>query len=270
MNQARPQHYGRLIVNADDWGRDFETTERTLECVLKGAISSVSAMVFMEDSERAAAVAQDHGIDTGLHLNFTTPFTVAGCAAQLTNHQESVSRYLRRHRLAQVVFHPGLANSFEYLVSAQRDEFVRLFGKEPDRLDGHHHMHLCSNVVFGGLLRPGIKVRRNFSIQPGEKDVFNRFYRQTVDRIIARRHHLTDLFFSLPPLDPLSRVQKIFSLANEFTVEVETHPINSEEYRFLTGGEIFRLAGNRTIARSYALPSDGNARRSLHLSGHKG
>ncbi len=44
---------GVLIVNADDWGRDRETTDHTLECVVGGAVSSVSAMVFMEDSTRA-------------------------------------------------------------------------------------------------------------------------------------------------------------------------------------------------------------------------
>jgi hypothetical protein len=216
-------------------------------------------MVFMEDSERAAAIARERGIDAGLHLNFTTPFTAEQCSARLAKHQEAVSQYLRRHRLAQVVFHPGLANSFEYVVSAQRDEFVRLFGKEPDRLDGHHHMHLCSNMVLGGLLTPGATVRRNFSFQPGEKNALNRFYRRIVDRILARRHHLTDLFFSLPPLDPLSRVRNIFRLANEFTVEVETHPVKPEEYRFLTEGEIFRLAGDRPIARSYAVTPNGTS-----------
>src|SRR5258708_25144263 len=58
---------GVLIVNADDWGRDYETTARTLECALHGTISSVSAMVFMQGSERAAAIARERGIDAGLH-----------------------------------------------------------------------------------------------------------------------------------------------------------------------------------------------------------
>jgi chitin disaccharide deacetylase len=79
---------GSLIVNADDWGRDRDTTDRTLECVVRGAVSSVSAMVFMEDSERAAAIARERGIDAGLHLNLTAPFTAPAAAANLTGHQE--------------------------------------------------------------------------------------------------------------------------------------------------------------------------------------
>jgi hypothetical protein len=69
-----PHQNGRLIVNADDWGRDRHTTDRILECVVHKALSSASAMVFMEDCERAAAMDLERGIDCGLHLNFTAPF----------------------------------------------------------------------------------------------------------------------------------------------------------------------------------------------------
>jgi hypothetical protein len=233
---------GLLIVNADDWGRDRSTTDRTYECVIEGTVSAVSAMVFMEDSERGAAIARERGIDAGLHLNFTTPFTGTGSFARLREHHEAVSRFLRRHRLAQGVFHPGLANSFEYVVTAQRDEYVRIFGTEPERLDGHHHMHLCLNVLLGGLLPSGTRVRRSFSFQRGDKGLWNRCYRKAVDRALARRHRITDFFFSLPPLAPPERLRKIFSLAAEFAVEVETHPINPEEYQFLVGGEMLRWA----------------------------
>jgi hypothetical protein len=247
---TRP-HVGRLIVNADDWGRDQETTERIFECALRGALSSVSAMVFMEDSERAAVIAQERGIDAGLHLNFTTPFSAPGTPRRLVDHQQRLTRYLRRNRFAPAVFHPGLTNSFEYVVAAQRDEFSRLYGREPVRLDGHHHMHLCSNVLLGGLLVPGTIVRRSFSFERGEKSGLNRLYRRLVDRALARRHRLTDFFFSLPPLHPASRLQKLFALANQFSVELETHPINQEEHRFLAGGEIFRWAGDLPIASRF-------------------
>jgi len=243
---------GVLIMNADDWGRDYQNTDRTLECVRRGAVTSVSAMVFMEDSERAAAIVREQGIDTGLHLNFTTSFSGSCTPTQLIEHQQRLARYLHRHRLAQVIFHPGLCGSFEYVVVAQIQEFVRLYGKEPARLDGHHHMHLCSNVLLGGLLPPGTLVRRNFSFQPGEKSLSNRLYRKIADRILARRHRLTDYFFSLPPLNPPSRLERIFSLASKFTVEVETHPVNPEEYRFLAGGEIMRLAGGHPISPRFA------------------
>ena len=253
-------HNGLLIVNADDWGRDRETTERTRECLDRGVVSSVSAMVFMEDSERAAAIACGRGIDAGLHLNLTTPFSTPACAAQLVERQGELARHLMRHRLAPVVFHPGLVRSFEYVVAAQRDEFSRLYGAEPERVDGHHHMHLCANVLLGGLLPRGAIVRRNFSFQPEEKSFCNRFYRSVVDRMLARRHRVVDFFFSLAPLEPRGRVQRVFSLARESAVEVETHPINPEEYDFLTSGEIFRLARDVQIGPASTMSKAGNSR----------
>lgn len=252
---------GRLIVNADDWGRTPETTDRTLECILHGAVSSVSAMVFMADSERAGAIARERGIDAGLHLNFTTPFSASGVSTRLIDHHRRVSQYLLRSRLAQVIFHPGLVRSFEYVVSAQFDEFERIYGTRPERIDGHHHMHLCANVIVGGLLPSGTLVRRNFSFQAREKSVFNRLYRGVVDRALGRRHHLTDFFFSLPPLHPPGRLQRIFSLASESVVELETHPVNPEEYRFLAGGEILRCMGELPIAPRFSVHKQGRESR---------
>jgi predicted glycoside hydrolase/deacetylase ChbG (UPF0249 family) len=235
---------GALIVNADDWGRDRENTDRTLDCVSRGTVSSVSAMVFMEDSERAASIARAEGVDAGLHLNFTTPFSTKDCPSKLITCQGEIARCLLANRIAQVLFHPALMNSFEYVVSAQLDEFYRIYGEAPKRLDGHHHMHLCSNVLFARLLPAGTVVRRNFTFQPGEKVWFNRLYRQLVDRQLARRHHTTDLFFSLIPFDPPERLLRIFKLTEAFTVEVETHPVRLEEYEFLMGDEILHLSEN--------------------------
>jgi hypothetical protein len=173
--------------------------------------------------------------------------------------QHKVATYLLQHRLAQAVFHPALTRSFEYLVSAQRDEFCRLYGAAPERFDGHHHMHLCANVLLASLLPAGTVVRRNFSFQPGEKSFINRLYRQVVDSMLTRRHLLTDLFFSLEPLQPPARLQRIFSSARRFVVEVETHAVNPEEYRFLTGSEIFRHAGDCSVAPRYGVSPNGNA-----------
>jgi predicted glycoside hydrolase/deacetylase ChbG (UPF0249 family) len=242
-----------VIVNADDWGRDSDNTDRTLECILCGTVSSVSAMVFMQDSVRATQLAHEHGIDAGLHLNFTTPFTAPQCAARLTDHQLRLARFLRFHRLAPTLYNPLFASSFDYVVKAQIEEYERLFGARPVRFDGHHHMHLCANLCFQNLLPKGSIVRRNFSFGPGEKGFFNRQYRAWQDRRMARRHRMADCFFVLPPTDSLQRLKRIFELANHFDVEIETHPIYPKEHTLLTSGEFMRIAGDVKVARGYAL-----------------
>jgi predicted glycoside hydrolase/deacetylase ChbG (UPF0249 family) len=242
-----------LVVNADDWGRDTLNTDRIADCIRRGTVSSTSAMVFMEDSERSATIARERNVDTGLHLNYTTAFSAPTVPSKLAERQNEVTRYLRKNRVARLIYNPMLARSFAYVTAAQIDEYRRLYGKDPARLDGHHHMHLCANVLLGGLLPKGTLVRRNFTFLPGEKSLPNRLSRSVVDRILARNHRVVDYFFSLPPLEPAERLQRIWSLARDFTVEVETHPVNSEEYKFLVEGEILARFQDLKIERAFNL-----------------
>lgn len=248
-----PGRAGSLIVNADDWGIDALTTDRTLDCVNCRTVSSVSAMVFMQDSQRAADQALQHSVDTGLHLNLSTAFNGADVPSKLRNLQERIMGYLRRRKYARAMYHPGLAASFEYVVRAQMEEFERLYGTPPRRIDGHHHLHLCANVQRQKLLPRGVVVRRNFSFAPGQKSWSNRLYRAWQDRQLARRHILTDYFFALPPLEPQGRIDSIFGLARNAVVEVETHPANASEFQFLTTGWIVRGEMDTPIASHYTL-----------------
>jgi predicted glycoside hydrolase/deacetylase ChbG (UPF0249 family) len=254
---------GRLIVNADDWGRSEEITNKTFDCVRCGAVSSASAMVFMPDSERAAAMAREHGVDAGLHLNFTSAFLAANCPARLLAHQRSVAHFLNSSPFARGIYNPFLAGAFEYVVSAQIDEYARLYGAPPERLDGHHHMHLAANVLLGGLLPKGKIVRRHFSHEPREKALRHHAFRAFTDAVLKRRYRVTDYFFPLIPLDIPARLQNIFAPAAHAAVEVETHPVNAEEYKFLAGGEIFRWAGNIPVARNYDLDSAFHSHSSI-------
>ena len=245
---------GALIINADDFGRDRDTTDRILDCFERSALSSTSAMVFMEDSRRAAALALDRGIDTGLHLNLTEGFSQTGVPQRLREHQERIALSLRQHRLRQVVYDPRLSKSFDYVVQAQIEQFSSIYHTEPRRIDGHHHMHLCANVVYANLLPEGTIVRRNFSFAAAEKGVINRMYRRLIDKKLVRRHRMADFLYSLPPMDAPGRLAGIFSLARDFAVEVETHPARPNEYAFLTSGDIFRVAAGVPVSGHYSAP----------------
>jgi predicted glycoside hydrolase/deacetylase ChbG (UPF0249 family) len=210
----------------------------------------------MADSDRAAAIARERRIDTGLHLNLTTELTAPHVPDVLQNHLDRVSRYLRRRRVAQAIYHPGLANSFEYVTAKQLEEYARLFGSAPERIDGHHHMHLSANVMFASLLPAGTTIRRNFSFQAGEKGAVNRTYRALLDAYIGRRHSLTDYFFSLPPMEP-QRLERMATLARTAVVEAETHPVIDAEYEFLSTGEIYRWVDEGSIAPRFVVRRNG-------------
>lgn len=252
---ARPVVEGvasRVIVNADDWGLAAEVTARTLDCFRAGVLSSVGAMVFMDASEAAAAAAREHGMDAGVHLNLTTAFTGARVPAGLRNHQEKVIAYLRRRRIHRVLFNPLLKQSFEYVVKAQLDEFVRLYGTAPSHLNGHHHMHLCANVLRQKLLPAGSVVRRSKSFFPEERNLANRCLREIQNRWLRRRHRTTDYFFDLTPVQE-ERLTRILALAESHSLEIAVHADNPGEYGFLMGGQLERYTTRVTIARGYRL-----------------
>src|SRR3954451_18783662 len=131
-----------LIINADDWGRTPAETDAAFKCFQNGRISSVSAMVFMQDSERAAALAKDNGMSVGLHLNFTQPFTGDTCSAGVRETQGRVIGFLKRSKHAQLLYNWWRRKDFAACFTAQAAEFVRLYGNAPTHIDGHHHMHL--------------------------------------------------------------------------------------------------------------------------------
>lgn len=239
-----------VVVNADDWGFRSFATDRILDCIERRFVSSTSAAVFMADSKRAAELARAHHVDTGLHLNLTAAFDGEGIPPALAQHFERVSRVLQRSWLAPRVFHPLLARSFEYVVKAQLDEYARLYGRMPNRVDGHHHMHLCANVVRQRLLPEGIIVRRNFTFAAGEKSAWNRMFRRMQDRALEKRHRIADYFFDLAPMNE-ARLRAILELGRRANVEIETHPERKEEYEFLVEGRLQELGA--TVSRGYVL-----------------
>jgi predicted glycoside hydrolase/deacetylase ChbG (UPF0249 family) len=229
-----------LIINADDFGRSAAETDAALRCYREGRVTSVSAMVFMEDSERAAELAKGNELDVGLHLNFAEPFTAKNYPPELDQYHRRTIRYLMGNKYAQLVYNPLLRKEFTYSYRAQAREFVRLFGRPPSHVDGHHHMHLCANVLLSKVIPAGMKMRRNFSFRAGEKSWLNRTYRALVDRWLARRYHLPDYFFDLTQCIREKKMDRVAALAKSSNVELMTHPVVDPEAEYLMSDE-FRL-----------------------------
>lgn len=241
-----------LIINADDFGRSTAETDAAVRCYQMARLTSVSAMVFMADSERAAELAKENGLDAGLHLNFSEPFAGGRIPATLASYQDKIARFLTRNRYSQVLYNPFLRREFSYSYEAQVEEFTRLFGKPPLRLDGHHHMQLCANLLFSKLVPAGMGIRRNFSFWPGETSCLNRAYRALVDRWLTRRYRVTDYFFDLTQCIQEKKLDRVTALARSSNVELMTHPIVRAEADYLLSDEFAEML-QRFQVGSYAL-----------------
>jgi len=66
-----------------------------------------------------------------------------------------------------------------------------------------------------------------------------------------------DYLFPLSPLEPQWAPARIRTLAQTKAVEIETHPVNSDEYEFLTGDGVVQWANEVPIARGFLMPLNG-------------
>jgi predicted glycoside hydrolase/deacetylase ChbG (UPF0249 family) len=235
-----------LIVNADDWGGSRSETDAAMACFVKGRITSVTAMVFMADSERAAELAKQSGIDVGLHLNLDGEFTGNRCPADVREHHARIRRFLKRSKYACLLYNPSLRKSFRRVYQVQAEEFQQLYGRRPSHIDGHHHMHLCTNMLLDGVIPAGERVRRSFSFWRSEKGIVNRTYRRLVDNRLAGRYRVTDFFFSLELCLQWKKLGRVAELARAANVELMTHPCIADESAYLMSDAFLEL--KRTVA----------------------
>jgi len=238
-----------LIINADDLGRNRESTDRILTCHAAGRLTSTSAMVFMEDSERAAALAQAAGIDVGLHINFSEHYSQPSVSLSVNRPHDMIIGFLRKSKYALILYNPFLTDSFRVSFRQQNDEFRRLYGCEPSHYDGHQHMHLATNMLLHGILPEKSRVRRSFTFHEGQKSWLNRAYRRAVDKRLEERHRITNFFFSLAQYMRPGQLQAIVALADTGNVELMTHPHLDVEYDYILSESFGRTVHKARLGR---------------------
>jgi predicted glycoside hydrolase/deacetylase ChbG (UPF0249 family) len=253
---------GLLIVNADDCGSSRECTEAIFECFRLGRITSTTAMVFMEDSNRAASIARERRLtDIGLHLNLTEPYTDATTPEDVRERQRSVIRYFRGTRLRwrRWLFDPLVQTDIDACIRDQLERFIALFGCEPSHFDGHRHVHICPNVVLSRVIPEGAKVRNSldFGARGGRPALAARAIRR---RILFRRRVTTRYFFSLDNAADLA-----LSLATRSTVELMAHLQEPEQYSLLRSDEWVQALRRRRLGsfrdlEASAIGNDGRMR----------
>jgi hypothetical protein len=212
-----------LIVTADDLGYDEATTDAILECFAAGAVTCASAMVFMADSERAARLAREHGLPVGLHLNLSEAFTAPAVAPEIARRQARLLPHFtdRGRRLRNWCWDPFVARGVAAATRDQVIEFSRLYGRGPDHVDGHRHVHVCLNVAFTRALAPGRTTRRALRQFDGGALRGPRRLRQ---RALDRRARTTDFLVPFSQASP-----DRLDLARRGSLEVMTHPGLEEE-----------------------------------------
>ncbi|MGH6682818.1 MAG: ChbG/HpnK family deacetylase [Pseudolabrys sp.] len=164
MAPARRQ----IWLCADDYGISRSVNSAIRELILRGRLNATSVMTAASHADAGEAAALDKlnsgckRVALGLHVTLTAPFKPLsdGFAPLSRGHfmplaklmRAAVARRLNRERLAAEV-------------AAQVQAFVTAFGRPPDFIDGHQHIHLFPQVrdavlAVAARAAPGAWVRQ--------------------------------------------------------------------------------------------------------------
>jgi predicted glycoside hydrolase/deacetylase ChbG (UPF0249 family) len=234
-----------LIVNADDFGASPSASDPTILLYEQGALSSASAMVGMRDTERAAGLARERGLPTGLHLNLTLPFADPAVPPGARERQRRLTEAFGRESWLE-----GGGRDIDSLLIAdaiedQLERFREGFG-EPTHLDGHHHVHVHPAVLEQLppelLIRPILSPPARARAEPSARL-----------RDLRRRAAGPDLCFALGHVHPALGGDGLQALehARERSLEIMAHP-QQERERLALESEEWRRALATFAVGSYA------------------
>jgi predicted glycoside hydrolase/deacetylase ChbG (UPF0249 family) len=136
----------RIWLCADDYGISAGVNLAIRDLVVRGRLNATSVLVVAAACHRSEALALDA-------LNSIAPRVAIGLHVALTAPFRPLSGEFRApvfEPLGATVRHAFLrrfdASSLVAEMEAQLDKFHALFGRAPDYIDGHHHVHLLPQV----------------------------------------------------------------------------------------------------------------------------
>ena len=164
----------RIILCADDYGISPGVNAAIRDLVARGRLNATSVMVVAPSFSRAEAVALDtlnaagERVAIGLHLTFTGPLKpLSPSYAPLVDGAFLPLATTLRLAVQQRLDMAALAAEMR----AQFEAFAKAFGRPPDFVDGHQHVHLFPQVRHAALeavawMAPHAWARQCGSIRP--------------------------------------------------------------------------------------------------------
>jgi predicted glycoside hydrolase/deacetylase ChbG (UPF0249 family) len=138
----------RLWLCADDYGLAPGVNRAIRELIARGRLNATSAMVVAPSFSRAEALqlsslAKEKRAAVGLHLTMTAPFRPLTAFAPVT----AEGTFLPIADMLVRSFWPRFdLDLVGREVAAQIGAFIAAFGRAPDYVDGHHHVHLLPRI----------------------------------------------------------------------------------------------------------------------------
>ena len=164
----------RIWLCADDYGISASVNTAIRDLVVRGRLNATSVMVAAPGFHRSEAISLNvfnsvtPRVAVGLHVTLTAPFrpSTAGFRPLKEGAFLQVAALLRHAALRRL--HP---DALKAEIASQMRTFVNTFGRAPDFVDGHQHVHLFPQIAAAFLdvvkeTAPGAWVRQCGRVVP--------------------------------------------------------------------------------------------------------
>jgi len=219
----------KFVVTADDYGIR-QTAEPILRLVHEGKIDRVAVMIHYVSSGQAKAL-QDTGIKIDLHLEL---IDILKSGDKIYDNVPKRSlNFAIRYGLGMVT-----KNKVRREWESQIKRFQEVFGRLPDGLDSHEHIH-----YFPSFLKVCVELAEEYDIpfvRFGKKGLLPHLHNSLSGKILNFFWKQTQSFFSetnrvttdyVVSLDWFSDFNTFLKHLPEGTIELAVHPEREEDYR---------------------------------------
>jgi predicted glycoside hydrolase/deacetylase ChbG (UPF0249 family) len=138
-----------LIVTADDFGIGVETSKGIIQAHLHGPVTATSLMTVTGDHLRASIplLADAPNLELGLHVVLTHCGERPLVARRSSGLIDRDGNFLSNAKLWLKAFAGKLnQRAIADEIAAQTEVFVKLLGRPPAYVDGHHHAHQLPTI----------------------------------------------------------------------------------------------------------------------------
>ena len=240
----------KVILHADDFGFNEETTKATIECFERGALTSATIMVNCEATQMAIDYAKSHPeFSWGVHLTYVDGLQPVCNNCQSLLDEDGIfieSNSTRKKALLLRLKQKDVINETIAQIKVLIDAGIKV-----SHLDSHGHLHKFPSFLFAvkkaakacGIER--VRGVQNIFIKEenrGITGILNSIFRS----YIHRNHKSTDYFYmaanSFDTNWADSIIEQIAKFGDDQTIEVGVHPGSTEEWRINEFNDINEFA----------------------------
>jgi predicted glycoside hydrolase/deacetylase ChbG (UPF0249 family) len=221
-------HRHRLIVNADDFGVSLRANRNILYLISIGKIDRVSVMVQGEFSEKEIAELAKSKVNLDIHLDILYEFN--------EDRKKRQGEFLRIVEfLGKLLIGKLSSRKVEQDWTLQIEKFKEIFGKNPDGINSHEHVHF-----FPPFFRIALRLQKKYSVpyvRFGDSILMSynkpvayiiHWLRLANIRVCQKSDCVSSEYFV--SIDWIKNVKKFLNNLPEGQIEIACHPELAEDF----------------------------------------